>query len=171
MVFPMPDVFEEAVQQAVKTLLDDTPYTMTEKDLGTVARRVGPDQNDTRDLEPDIVIRRKTQSDDKGPVVAVGDVKWKTDEKPSSGDFYQLATYQAYADVPGIVVYPEKETDEHDLEYVSTDSASNRGNLLIRTIDISSSDSYQSFIDQLIGSLSGPVTQLLTRTKFQNQAI
>ena len=167
MVFPMPDVFEEAVQQAVEALLDDTPYTMTKKDLGTVARRIGPDQNDTRDLEPDIVIRRKTQSDDKGPVVAVGDVKWKTDEKPSSGDFYQLATYQGYADVPGIVVYPEKETVEHDLEYVSTDSASNRGNLLIRTIDISSSDSYKSFIDQLIASLSEPVTQLLTYTELQ----
>ena len=142
---------------------------MTEKDLGTVARRVGPDQNETRDLEPDVVIRRKTQSDDKGPVVAVGDVKLKTDEKPSSGDFYQLATYQAYADVHGIVVYPKKETDEHDLEYVSTDGASDRVDLFIRTIDISPSDSYQPYIEQLIECLREPVTQLLSRTEPQTK--
>lgn len=54
--------------------------------------------------KPDYVL-----SDGKSPVIVL-DAKWKDlDAKPKSEDIYQLIAYQQCLDVPGVLVYPNRE--------------------------------------------------------------
>jgi 5-methylcytosine-specific restriction enzyme subunit McrC len=163
LVFDMPSVFEDAVVSAVKKSIDTTRFRVTSNDLGVLVDSV--DSNESRSLEPDFIIRRKTgQAPSTEPVVAVGDAKWKkpSSKAPSRNNLYQLATYQAKFGTPGILVYPSSDTDvEKRYQYDnSVGSDAERGELIVTQLSLSAKESYGEYTRNLENSIHGTVHQL-----------
>ncbi|QZA89513.1 McrC family protein [Salinarchaeum sp. IM2453] len=155
LVFNMPNVFESITVRAIRSTIDQETYRITENDLGDLAESRSGDE--TRSLEPDLVLRDRTTDD---CVVAVGDAKWKTDDSPSRGDFYQLAVYQAQEETPGVFVYPDgTETETRAYDY--TESAARRGPLLVRSLDVQETDSISERYDDYVGSIKSSAEEIV----------
>lgn len=167
LVFDMPSVFEDAVVDAVRKNIDTTQYRVTTNDLGVLATQGDGDNESSRRLQPDFIIRRRIgEAPSTEPVVAVGDAKWKDSTTPSRNDLYQLATYQAKFGTPGLIVYPATDANiqkcyQYDDE---TGSDAGRGDLLVRQLSVSQLESYNAYERELETSLQPAVHQLISMT-------
>ncbi|SFT04515.1 McrC family protein [Halostagnicola kamekurae] len=163
LVFDMPTVFESVLVTATQEVLADSGVKVTENDLGELARTT--DDSEKRKLEPDLVFR---DQDDPDIVLAVGDAKWKTSSSVSRDDLYQIATYQAHHETPGILLYPDEGPAERTYEY--TQGQASYGPLLIGRADVtngresemeSEASSYEEYIATIETSLESLMDNLL----------
>jgi 5-methylcytosine-specific restriction enzyme subunit McrC len=164
LVFDMPKVFEDAVVKAVQSSVDQSQFQVTTNDLGVLARRTTGTESDTRRLEPDFIIRRRTDDPPSDqPVVVVGDAKWKESTDPSTDDLYQLATYQGKFGTPGLLVYPTAGTqDQKRYRYDdSQGSDAGRGDLIITQLSIGPAESLDRYTEVLESTLKPELDQLL----------
>ena len=100
-VVDMPTTFEDAVYRRLKKVTSSTQYRVTRNDLGTLAMET--ETGVTRDLEPDFIVRNR----DTNEPFLVGDIKWKKNDGISRDDLYQMFAYQAKAQAPGLLIYPD----------------------------------------------------------------
>ncbi|WP_336362309.1 McrC family protein [Halalkalicoccus salilacus] len=106
LLMDMDRIFETVVQRLVSELANQRGWNTTPE--ATSTRLVSGGQRRIQ-IRPDVLV-----TDGDRPVL-VGDAKWKQDDpeansrEPSSGDIYQLVSYQVAHDTPGVLFYPEQE--------------------------------------------------------------
>ncbi len=102
----MNKIFETVVQRLVSELANQRGWNAIPE--ATSTRLVSGGQRRIQ-IRPDVLV-----TDGDRPLL-VGDAKWKQDDpeansrEPSSGDIYQLVSYQVAHNTPGVLFYPEQE--------------------------------------------------------------
>lgn len=101
----MNDVFELAVERAVKEAVSDRPGWSVKGQASSQSLVTGGKRQIT--IQPDVLVR-----DANGRPRLVGDAKWKLDQpaeadrEPSNEDIYQIVAYELAHGVPGVLFYP-----------------------------------------------------------------
>lgn len=159
------DLFENVVYRAVEQALDPGEYGVAgdgdprneaQPDIGYLLTAEST-ENYTQKLCPDVYVTPRSSD----VIVLIGDAKWKDpdSDRPKSSDLYQLTAYQAKADAPILLIYPDlngrlqqeysylRDTDEtsfHVFELNTTDAAS-----------------YETFEEQLTDEIRSKVTEIV----------
>ncbi len=144
LTFAMYELFENSIVKGVDKAVDSARYRVTENDLGELVENT--ETGEKRRLEPDFIVRSRDDSE----VVLVGDVKWKESPEPTRNDLYQMATYQAEAESPGLLIYPtEDEPISTRFEYPDESPGKpKRGPLYVGTVQVGA-EGYPEFTHSL----------------------
>lgn len=147
----MNDVFEDVVERAVTAAVADrTGWTVeTQASISGVVSGGTP----AIEMRPDVLVR--DAADD---VVLVADAKWKTPNKVSNSDVYQLVAYQSTYDVPGLLLYPEQD-DGPTTTYTVQDA----GPLTVVELPTKHESTLQQLGSRLATSVAERITDVLAR--------
>jgi 5-methylcytosine-specific restriction enzyme subunit McrC len=134
----MNSIFESVVERAFKEAARDEWSVEGQGDISNLIE--GPH---SVSMTPDFVVK-----DSDGEVLLVGDAKWKTGST-SPGDIYQITSYMMADDAPGILVYPEKGTEEAGASQVQK----SEGELSLRSVNLPTAaevDSYEEYRREIV---------------------
>ncbi|MFC7115852.1 McrC family protein [Natronoarchaeum sp. GCM10025703] len=150
-------LFEKVVQRSVRETLGQN-YSMNTGQVGHLAANTNGET--IQGLEPDFTLTNKKS----GAVVLVGDAKWKSDSQPARGDLYQISTYMAKFDAPGLLVYPDQGGKATDRYSFDTDDAANPHRPL-HTIELPfDAKSYEDFPKSVEAAISNQIQQIMEAT-------
>lgn len=149
LVVDMNEVFEDVVERVVTTAVANKSGWTVETQASISGVVTGGDPPIT--MRPDVLVRDATDE-----VVLVVDAKWKTPNKVSNSDVYQLVAYQSTYEVPGLLVYPEQDEGP-----ATTYAVQDAGPLSVVELPTKDTTGPEEFGQQLIASFSKQMNNLL----------
>jgi len=139
----MNSIFESVVERAFREAAKEIDEEWSVEGQGDITNLIeGPH---SVSMTPDFVINDST-----GEIILVGDAKWKTGNT-SAGDVYQITSYMMADDSPGLLVYPQKGTEESSESQVQKSD----GELELRSVNLptaAEAESYEEYRKELVGA-------------------
>ncbi|RKD87659.1 McrC family protein [Halopiger aswanensis] len=159
LLIDMETIFERLVYRAVRNIVSKESYEVKDGSIGHLVQTES--DRGLLQMYPDFWVVNKSND-----IVFVGDAKWKTGTDPSRNDLYQIAAYQAKYGTPGMLVYPDLDSEMKDTyTYETPDgTTAGRGELQATELQTGDIDAYSTFKETVEATLRKQLPGELTST-------